>query len=211
MLRSWLVPWPLNSDLTAYWTMWGTAATALATVALVIFARYAWKAALATLQGQQNSEQIAAMTAYLRALSDMERIQVATPGRFALPSIGDRVSDIQRLPLGHKAYTDSLCSEVEVRGSVWRALHRTAAGTNVEFRQAEALLIEAQEWWREPADGTNSNKEEQFKRNSKFAGELASLVLHWQTREADRKDLDRLMDSECAKFIAESPCRPTKN
>lgn len=204
-----LVPLPLNPEITAYWTMWGTAATAIVTGLLAFFAWKAWQAALETIKGQKTSEELVAMSDYVRALTALSRIQKGTPAEFMPPGTGNYVVDLQLRSGQHKAYSDSLCHAVEASGTIWRAHHRYSEWLGVAFRESEENLIEAQAWWRGQPAGTESSKSVQFERNADFAKELAALVSAWQVSPNDRRGLLAHMNTELAKFTDNSPCRPS--
>lgn len=204
-----LAPLPLNPEITAYWTMWGTIATAIVTGVLAYFAWKAWKAALATIQGQKDSAEIASLTEYMKALLALSRVEKSTPAAFMPPPIdGSPVTRNHQMWAAYPSYVAFLTQEVELSGSIWRAHHRHTGEMNREFQEAEQTLIESQTWRLEFNKNVHEPQSIQFDRSSKFAKDLVDLASRWQVDPIDREDVNTLVESECAKFIEESPCRP---
>lgn len=193
------------------WAVVSGLATAVGTFVLAYFAWKAWTAALATVQGQKTSEELAAMSAYMRSLKGLAHVQKGTPAEFAPPIVGERFTDLMRLNAAHETYVRSLCDEADSAGSIWRAHHRTSEELGVVFRDSEQLLIESLEWWSQGEKVSDPDRNRQYERSSDFAKELSLLVLHWQTDLDARSDIRAICEAECAKFIRDSPCWPDKH
>ena len=205
-----LVPWPLNADLTSYWVLWASVATAIGTGLLAWFAYLAWNSAKETLKGQQKSEQLAAVSRYVNALYALARVSKSTPPKFMPPSTGNIHVDFALREGQYGSYVDHLVDEVEINGGFWRAYHSGSSTSLSPIRDGESVLIEAQNWWKNPNEELQNHRDEQFKLNATFGRELARLTSDWQVREHERKALGELIDHEVEKFLRESPCNPGK-
>lgn len=200
-----LVPWPLNNDLTAYWSMWGSLATAIATVALVFFAVLAWRAALRAITSQVNSDQISALSAYVSALISLSQVS-----QYKMPLMMPRAYS----PEQHQASLDSyqtrldhLVQSVETSGVIWRAHHASKSGKMREFADIEYFLIESTAWWRE-ADksifGSNAVTE-QHELWRLLSKEISLYAAQWQVDEADRESVNELLTRELSSYLETSP------
>lgn len=205
-----LVPWPLNDELTAYWAMWASVATALGTFLLAFYAWKAWQSAKQTLKGQQNSEQIAAVSKHVTALYALAEVGRAAPANYLPPATGLLQLDLAQRNAAYPLYVKQLKSEVEISGGLWRAYHSGSSGNLRPLVEGQDILLEAQDWRMNPPEGLASLRDDQFALNATFGRHLAQLIFEWQVREADRSSLSALIDHEVAKFIQDSPCNPGK-
>ncbi|MFL4475549.1 hypothetical protein ACIPVK_16250 [Paeniglutamicibacter sp. MACA_103] len=150
------VPWPLNSDLTAYWTMWGTVATASVTALLALFAYRAWdtskktlgamqKQARADLGERQESREISALADYLLAMSEVGVLKSRIPDGAPRASFFDD-PERQRLE-AEIAYADHVAQEVtgpiERNGMIWRLHHHRNELALERILWAEIDLVDA--------------------------------------------------------------------
>lgn len=176
-----LVPWPLNTDLTAYWTMWGTIAIAVVTALLVIFACLVWIAAMKTLRGQKKDAEVTALRDYLHDLLELSRLSYTTPERF-LPqdySGNDRPFRMMRGIGTYQPYVESVVDPVRSSGNIWRAYHLGSRHFESQFLEAERDLLDGHEWRHNPPEGTEVFVLDQFRLNSSFAKQLAEFAGHW--------------------------------
>lgn len=207
-----IVPWPLNADLTGYWTMWGTVATAIGTVGLVVVAWFAWRAALGTLRGQQTASEVAALKDYMSALHALALLSLRTPPEF-MPAESN--GGFRNLNLGgveaRRRYVMTMTHEVEITSSIWRAFHHETMKGSQAFFDAQELLVTAQGWRLDPPAGTEDSAIDQFKLNAEFAKEIAFIAMRWQVSVGDREFLSAHMDTACDKFVERSPCLPPPN
>ena len=211
MMNLGIVPWPLNADLTAYWTMWGTVATAAATVGLIVVAVFAWRAALSTLKGQQTNAEITALKDYLNALHALARVSKSTPESHMPAQFMDNISmRMQQMNNAYAPYVDSMMHDVEVTGSIWRAYHPGSSEVRSIFRQAEEKLIRAQAWRMDARNSGTEEEDSQFDLNAEFAKKLADFVGRWQVSVADRDSVTLSTYSSTRFFVAESPCAPVE-
>lgn len=209
MMNLGIVPWPLNADLTGYWTMWATVATAAATVGLIVVAVFAWKAALRTLQGQQTNAEIAALKDYMNALYALARLSMITPQAHMPTQYMDSIAvRMQQMEDAYEPYVDAMTHDVEVSGSIWRAYHFDSDKMGAEFRDAERSLVEAQTWRLDSPEGNEKAQLKQYELSAQFAKDLAGWANRWQVTMKDRAALSKVVDKECAKFIVDSPCCP---
>ncbi|PCC29747.1 hypothetical protein CIK76_04970 [Glutamicibacter sp. BW80] len=205
-----LIPWPLNADLTDFWVLWATVFTAIGTVVLAVFAVFAWKSAKETLRSQQVSEQLSAASRYVAALYALARVSGSTPAQFTPPSTGNIHVDFALRDGQYSSYVDHLVDDVEVNGGLWRAYHSESAAILAPLIHGEAMLIEAQSWWKNPEEKLSNYRNDQFQLNAKYGRDFARLIFDWQVREDERKSLSALVEQEVASFIEKSPCNPGK-
>lgn len=207
MMNLGIVPWTLNNELTAYWTMWGTIATALATGGLVWMAWRAWKAALNTLKGQQTHVEISALRDYMNALHALANLSATTPASH-MPTqyMNDTGLRIAQMKAAYEPYVEAMANDVKVAGSIWRAYHADEAAG--EFGVAEDILVQAQGWRINPRSGTERRADEQYAKNSEFAVRIASHALRWQARPKLRTEENRAMVDSIGDHWNTSPCRP---
>ncbi|MER8026052.1 hypothetical protein [Glutamicibacter protophormiae] len=199
-----LAPWPLNADLTSYWTMWGTIATAAATVALAVFAVLAWRAALRTIETQTNSDQIAALAEYVKSLNSLSRVTLFKydklhPAQYSFTDHQDSLSE-------YRSMLSNMAQQVESTATIWRAHHKTVGGEMAAFAEAEFFLIESIEWWRSkksdvPADVVR----EQHALWADFAKDLSRYATTWQVNDKDRSKTAGHVRGKLDRYLHESP------
>lgn len=199
-----LVPWPLNSDLTAYWVLWASVATAVGTGLLAWFAWLAWQSAKETLKGQQNAIELEALGAYVQALSKIENVLQSAPASF-IPPPGpyDNMSTAFAWRAnGYRAYVVSLCAEVKSAGAMWRFHHPDLQSLRNEFVDSETSLCDAEISRLDYNDSDAAKK--QFDLNEAFARELSQCAMWWQNPSGDRADTENHLSSVHAKFIRDT-------
>lgn len=203
MMSLGIVPWPLNADLTGYWTMWATVATAAATVGLVVVAWFAWRAALRTLQGQQNNAEITALKDYMNSLHALARLSLHTPPAFE-PAVFSKRADARSAQNegAYVPYVESMIHDVVISGRIWRAFHADVVTGKLSL--CEDVLIEAQKWRMNSRIRSIPIGMEQFKINSAFAVEIAGLALRWQVKKRFRAGADLELMSTLRVFAFES-------
>lgn len=202
-----LVPWPLNADLTSYWVMLASIATAVATIALAIFAVLAWRAALRTIQTQTISDQIAALAEYVKALDSLSRIE-----QFEIPGLNLGRYDVTSHANAIEAHAESIRERshlVESSATIWRAHHKTVGGNMASFAEAECFLIDSIDWWRYPDQGIEEKHvDEQHNLWAEFAKEISRQAAHWQVNEKERQKTARHVEYKLDRYFHESPLIP---
>lgn len=200
-----LVPWPLNADLTAYWSMWATIATAAGTFLLAAFALFAWRAALGTIRAQKESDQLAALSDYVRALHAISRHERPGGWVFLKGTPIGAASEPNPIADSRKRLAE-LSHEVESTGLIWRAHHAAESNLLPPLIEAELILINSQLWWSKSR--STDGRKEQFELWSEFARELSSQVTQWQVRKNQRRWLSKVIESYTEKYRQDSPLSP---
>jgi len=198
-----LVPWPLNADLTAYWVLWATTATAVGTFLLAYFAFKAWGSAKETLEGQEKAMVFSALAEYVRSLNALARLSHSAPASY-LPAPDDVLKDSARYVVGYRNYVNELCHEVEVAGAMWRIHHREQDSYHSILFLAEKALLEAQRRRISGNEGDDDEDDSRYDSNSRFADDMVFWVKHYQTRETDRKSLLIYIKKKTEKFSDDS-------
>ncbi|MGP9782560.1 hypothetical protein ACT3UQ_08880 [Glutamicibacter sp. AOP12-B1-11] len=201
-----LIPWPLNADLTTYWNLWASIATAIGTFLLAWFAWLAWTSAKATLHGQQNAVEMAALGEYVRALNTMQHLSQSVPAAFLPPPHAQNTPATENaFRVGaYRTYVNSLCNDVEITGLMWRIHHSDLNTLVSEFEISEASLREAQNK-RLGLEKSLANRQERL--NAKFGGQLKQCALWWQQREFEEKVILVLLDGWHEEFVKLSPAK----
>lgn len=197
-----LVPWPLNADLTSYWVLWASVATAIGTGLLAWFAWFAWQSAKETLKGQQNAIELEALGKYVRALNALARMSPSAPASYIRPSDGrgSFVTETSNAFTSYKEYVNDLCHEVEVAGAMWRVHHRVIDTYQSAFYLSESRLISAQQ-----ARIRIHQEEEKLTMENlqKYSDDMVYWVKTYQTRSEDRASLARYVSKQYATRLPE--------
>ncbi|KUM29348.1 hypothetical protein AQ436_06560 [Arthrobacter sp. EpRS66] len=204
-----LVPWPLNPDLTAFWSMAATVATAVGTFLLAFFAWKAWKSAKETLKGQQSAIELSALGDYVKALNTMQRLSKSTPAEYMPPPHPQNTAATEfALRRGaYSRYIESLCNDVEIAGHMWRIHHGELDPFGNLFQKAEQVLREAQAR-RLMLDENEASV--QFRLNASFSYAIELSAMLWQESEASRKSVLMALDNQIGTFVAQSPANLSK-
>lgn len=199
-----LIPWPLNADLTAYWVLWASVATAIGTFLLAYFAWKAWQSAKQTLEGQQSAIELAALGQYVRALNTMQRLSPSTPVSFMPPPHPQNTpaTEFALRQGAYGSYIDSLCNDVEIAGSMWRIHHADLDIFGNIFEKAEATLREAQDC-RLSLDEPEASIQRRLNQNFAYAIKLSALL--WQQSEKSRSAVAMALENQHGTFLAQSP------
>lgn len=204
-----LVPWPLNPELTSYWSMVATVSTAVGTFLLAFFAWKAWKSAQETLKGQQSAIELSALGDYVKALNTMQRLSKGTPAEY-MPPPHSRNTPATEFALRRGAYNryiESLCNDVEIAGHMWRIHHDELDPFGNLFQKAEQVLREAQTF-RPLLDKTEASVQFSLNQNFSYALELSAML--WQESEESRKSVLIALEDQVGTFIAQSPANLSK-
>lgn len=199
-----LVPWPLNADLTSYWALWASAFTALGTFLLAAFAYAAWVSAKATLKGQQRAVELSALNDYVKVLSALQQLTFVAPDTVAKPRrMLERI--LFRRDIGPGSFLDhvsSLCSELESAGLMWRQHHRELFSATNPFEASEFSIRTGY-----LACFTLSPKEmrAQLKASSNLAGQLKLSAIWWQNETFPRSWIVEAVVEDHKNFHAVSP------
>lgn len=150
LLNAGLVPFPLNNEITMYWTMWATIGTAAVTVLLALFAARAWMTSRRTLvemenQGKadlaerQTAREVDALADYLRVLSEVPTMHVEAPN---IAFGGDEVTRAIEETMAYEIYIDQVViPPIALSGMIWRLQHHRNASQLDEFLRAEETLL----------------------------------------------------------------------
>lgn len=207
MILGFLVPWPLNADLTAYWSLVASIATGVATIALAIFAVFAWRAAIGAIKAQTNSDQIAALANYVKALNALSRVK-----EFQLPFDlqGQYSTNAHREKLeAHRHTLHELSTLFETSATIWRAHHKTTIGELGVFVETEFYLIESIKWWNDPPKGsTEEQKTLQHKVWVDLARQLSKRATQWQVNTKERDKTSHHAFANLNHFLMTSPLAP---
>lgn len=203
-----LVPEPLNSDLTAYWSMWGSIVTAIATVSLAVFAVFAWRAALGAISSQVNSDQIAALSAYVSALISLSQVS-----QYKMPLMKPGVYSPEQHQASIDAYKsrlDRLLQSVESAGVIWRAHHASLTGKMKEFATIEFFLLISTDWWRDVGNsGFGPDEiEEQHEHWRMLSKDISLYAAQWQVNGHERESVNEQLAKELKSYLDSSPLAP---
>lgn len=194
--------WLWNTDT---WT----AITAVGTVLLALFALTAWltskeslkianreageakKLAVESLDAQARSEQIAAMSAYVRALFELGEIHKRSPAKYHVPTGGDNYIVSMSTDIGYASYVSDLCRNVELTGALWRIHHPEIDDALSEFAAYEYSVIESVRIWVKHRNGEFSDDLHEL--NFLYSKILASNARDWQAMPKQRSHIESLL------------------
>lgn len=224
-----LVPVPLNNEITLYWTLWASIATAIGTFLLAAFAFAAWKVARKSLSAMEKqtlktdvrmrenrddsrrSLEINASANYLGSIAAVNTMEL----RYET----ERIAETQPNPntkegmkrKSYMAYVLRYLNEMEASGAIWRMYNHRFQDHMIIFERVERALRLAHGWQVREFSVDEKKRQAQVTANTLLALALASNVRSWQAGQViDRNASIESLKSSYRKFWDASVCRPIK-